>query len=152
MTYNFYKAATLAALKRLQPATGSTTMPILDNVLVEVREKETIITATNMGVTITETLCFGGKPSAFLLPFSETLNIFNTIKEDAIIEVDERIAIKSGKEIFKLGKSEDPAHFPTQKDEDYSFSTIVDWQFFYGLTTALKFSKQQQNEYVLLLS
>ena len=50
-SYNFYKAATLAALKRLQPATGNTIMPILDNVLVEVREKETTITATNMGVS-----------------------------------------------------------------------------------------------------
>lgn len=139
------------ALRQLSPAMNQNRiLPILDNLLCNVKKNKCLITATNTNLTITVTVaCNSSKEFEMLLPFKELLNISSVLSSEPLtIEDSENIMLTSLKEKYKLGKRENVDEFPKQESFEETFSMEIDSAFLSSMQLASKCVSKTLNEYV----
>ncbi len=131
----------LSNLKQLAPAVSKNpTIPVLENVRINVSNKVAEITATNLNITIVLTMeCETDEDISLLLPYVELTNICNEVNGPITIENKaNQIVLTNNKDVFKLGKPVDIKNFPESTSFESTLSLDVDSLFFNALDQALK--------------
>lgn len=116
----------LQTIKPLLPAVGNPLLPICD--YIAIRNKKA--TATTLSLTITVDCDLPD----MLLPYKETVSILGALGNSEI-EIENKkgvLSIKSGSDVFKLGKSESIENFPAVPVNDGE-SYPVSKDFFYAM-------------------
>lgn len=121
----------LQTIKPLLPAVGNPLLPICD--YIAIRSKKA--TATTLSLTITVNCDLPD----MLLPYKETVSILGALGNSEIETENKKglLSIKSGKDVFKLGKSESLENFPVapvNNGESYPVSK----DFFYAMQMAAR--------------
>lgn len=139
------------ALKDLAPAVPDrTTLPILNNVLVHVKNNKAELISLDLELTIIKTIeCNSASSFSMLLPFSEFQNIALQMSDMplTIENKENNIIVSSGLDVFRLGKAEEIDLFPTIPTFEAQYETTVDGEFFWALQQASKCVNKEQNKH-----
>lgn len=105
------------------------TLPVLSNVLIEVRSGQLTITATDLEVELSaRTDIQGGEDGAVTVPGRKLVDIVRNLSENAVIDLREnkdRVVLKSGRSRFTLATlaaSEFPKSESMEADASFSLS------------------------------
>jgi len=147
-----FSAEREALLKPLQAVIGVVerrqTMPILANVLLEVKDGKIAVTATDLEVELVATAAVDVAGSGDVtVPGRKLLDICRALPEDAKISVSvsgEKLNIKSGKSKFSLATLP-AAEFPTVEDINAGQSVTISQQQLGTLLEKTHFSMAQQD-------
>lgn len=123
----------------------------MESVLVDVRKKKAVLTATNLNITICyEMECESAKTFKLLLPFAELLNITKVLGDIPVEITNENssINLQAGFDVFKLGKSDDPVNYPKLDEftDELEFEATPD--FFWSMQQAGMMRLEDKNEMV----
>ena len=128
MKFNIVRSKFLEGLKAVQnvvAAKGS--LPVLQNVLIEAKDKEIVLTTTDLDISIKCTVeCEVSEQGATTLPVKLLFNSISKVAEGSVVvetDANERASISAGSAKFKLvGLPE--AEFPRlpTDDEEYQYN------------------------------
>lgn len=112
----FTKEILELAINRLGRAVkGNSVLPIIDNILVNVHKTGTVMTTTDLNITV----CYkfdqnaGGGEGTFLIPFNDLKKIVALEEGDIVIEEKKgNVIISTENDKFSIGKPGDAADFP----------------------------------------
>jgi DNA polymerase-3 subunit beta len=141
-----------SALRKLGPIfSGRSIMQMLENVLIKADPDGITLTATDMKLTmILQIKGINAEPFTWLLPYKELLNITGVVPGPVTIEMDEdrKAVLKSGKDLFKLGVTEDPTLYVKVPEFEADYSLDVNGTFFWSLQQAAKSTATGENELI----
>jgi DNA polymerase III sliding clamp (beta) subunit (PCNA family) len=143
-------AALNKALKIISPAIkANSVIHLTQSVLVDVQKSECLITAIDLGLTITQKVnCESVEKFKAVLPFLELRNIVSVLPTQPItIEVsDKLIEVRTNEKSWKLGKSEDVKNFPNIPMFEPQFEFDADSEFLYHLQLATNCTSKDTNQ------
>lgn len=150
MKFTIDSGALNKALKKLSPAApANAIIPVLENVHCSIKKDGTAcLTTSNTHLTIsTKVKCSKGEEFDAILPFKPLLNISGVLSEPIDILIEKDVTVKSSKEKFRLGVSDDAKNYPNPVEVESIFSVEIDEEFIYYMQQATKCVLTDKNNY-----
>ena len=142
-----------AFLKPLQLVSGVVerrqTLPVLSNVLLDLKESELSLTGTDLEVELVGrvTVDQAHTPGAVTVPARKLLDICKSLSDDAIIElslIENKVTLKSGRSRFTL-TTLPASEFPAVDEEPDTFSITMGQSKLRELLDSTSFAMAQQD-------
>ena len=142
-----------AFLKPLQLVSGVVerrqTLPVLSNVLLDLKESELSLTGTDLEVELVGRVRVdhAHKPGAVTIPARKLLDICKSLSDDAVIElslIDNKVTLKSGRSKFTL-TTLPASEFPGVDEEPDTFSITMAQRKLRELLDSTSFAMAQQD-------
>jgi DNA polymerase-3 subunit beta len=121
------KEVLINQIQKVQIANIKSTLPILNNILLETKDGYLITFGTDMDISIKYKRKIDyQKDGAVILPIKKLINIINSLSKEVKIDVDENIKVNISSEKFS-------SHLIGIKKEEYPLFPEVNWKISFNL-------------------